>query len=246
MLREPKQENPKMKKRLAWIDIDDERQVNWLAHYLAKGRWSAPETYRTQRDYIEAFLRDAKTWAENGDTGHAARNKIKQFKAAWSIWNKRHPENEDKSTWEGHYTISRKARSELKRLAKREQRSFSYVINLLLEKADEIEKLQRQLRKVELRGFKLDTGFLATLFSNDIVTEQVALATQHLKHELVKERKENRFNNHNKEIAELKTENQRLAEELESMTARVEAAEAKLADPEKLLEELTSPSSTSV
>ena len=152
--------NPKMKKRLEWIDKSDDVMIQWLLNYAQQHRWIYPNDRKrdTPSQRLERFLKSAHGWEEHAETREQCRN----MKSAWKSWKKREDNRNSHAFSEGNYTISMAARKELERLAKRNNCSFSQVIDTLLKNAKELERLQRTLNK-ELE----DTDVLATFFTDD-------------------------------------------------------------------------------
>ena len=178
--------NKKMEKRLAWIDLEDTRQVTQLSEYLSKtySKWSIPSDRRPSffevnpKKYMTQFVEDVKYCTENASTRENCRN----LKAAWLAWDKRDKNKKNPKICEGSYTISVKARAELEKLAKKEtNNNFSSVIEYLLINAKEIDQLQKQLKKAlkdRTYNRRLDLNFFSTLFSSDHVKDQANLITQ--------------------------------------------------------------------
>ncbi|HBH7893875.1 hypothetical protein P3531_21510 [Vibrio parahaemolyticus] len=192
--------NSKMKKRLEWIDKNDALMAQWLVGYISQHEWIFPlnSGNETPSDYIDRFLKNAHSWEENAQTREQCRN----MKSAWKSWKKREDNRKNATIAEGSYTISITARKELERLAKRHNCSFSKVIESLLLNAKEIEHLQKAIKKPLEKanhGYRVNTDFLATFFTDDKAHQQAEIITQSLRQEI-----ENNKKQHRKDLEKLK------------------------------------------
>lgn len=210
--------NSKMKKRLEWIDENNDLMVQWLVRYIQQHESGAKFNYghETQTGYIKRFLKDASSWEENAQTREQCRN----MKSAWKSWKKRVDNRYNKTIAEGNYTISIAARKELERLAKQQNCSFSQVIDALLINAKDIEHLQRALNKSlkEVNyGYRVNTQFLSTFFADEKAYQQTEIMTQNLKQEI-----ENNKKQHRKELEKLKEKLKDAQKEIVELTAIIE------------------------
>lgn len=192
--------NPKMKKRLEWIDKNDELLTLWLVGYIPQHNWALPfnSDKQSRIEYVDQFIERAHCWEESAQTREQCRN----MKSAWKSWKKREDNRNNKTIAEGNYTISMTARKELEQLAKRHNCSFSKVIENLLLNAKEIEHLQKEINKNLKKanhGYRVNADFLATFFADDKAHQQAEIMTQALKQEI-----ENNKKQHRKELEKLK------------------------------------------
>ncbi|MEZ8067843.1 hypothetical protein [Vibrio sp. FF145] len=210
--------NPKMKKRLEWINKNDELMRSWLVDYIQQHDWKPPFNSKeeTELDYIKQFLNDARFCAETAQTREECRN----MKSAWNRWEKRYNNRKSKTIVEGNYTISMVARKELERLAKQQTCSFSKVLDTLLRNAKEMESLQKKLEKhlqEENDGLRMDTAFLATFFDTDFPHQQAQIMTQDLRKEMETDKKQ-----YQEELRELKKELKEKQTKIAELTAIIE------------------------
>ncbi|WP_210444891.1 hypothetical protein [Vibrio crassostreae] len=210
--------NPKMKKRLEWINKNDELMRSWLVDYIQQHDWKPPFNSKeeTELDYIKQFLNDARFCAETAQTREECRN----MKSAWNRWEKRYNNRKSKTVVEGNYTISMVARKELERLAKQQTCSFSKVLDTLLRNAKEMEFLQKKLEKhlqEENGGLRMDTAFLATFFDTDFPHQQAQIMTQDLRKEMETDKKQ-----YQEELRELKKELKEKQTKIVELTAIIE------------------------
>ncbi|WP_300179812.1 hypothetical protein [uncultured Aliivibrio sp.] len=205
--------NYKMVKRLAWIDLDNPKQVLWIDHYLRRmGLFSVKNeiniSYRaTPHEFVNEFIQrlplseDTPYWKE----------KCRNLKAAWKAHEKR---NNTSVMFEGTYNISKEARKELERLAKQNNCSMSNIINDLLLKAKDVEHLQHklthELKKTSSRKF--DLNLLSTFFTENTAYQQALLIRQEALSEMEQQKKEHReqITNLKKQIQVLKQESYQL------------------------------------
>ncbi|MDF4269333.1 hypothetical protein P3449_22105 [Vibrio parahaemolyticus] len=192
--------NPKMTKRLEWIDKNDELLTLWLVGYIQQHSWEPKfnSDCESTTNYLAQFIEKAHYWEESAQTREQCRN----MKSAWKSWKKREDNRNNKTIAEGNYTISMTARKELEQLAKRHNCSFSKVIENLLLNAKEIEHLQKEINKPLKKanhGYRVNTNFLATFFADDKAHQQAEIMTQALKQEI-----ENNKKQHRKELEKLK------------------------------------------
>jgi hypothetical protein len=137
--------NPKMEKRLSWINTNNQEQVQWIEQFI---KLKAVMLYQSlpfplvhifyQEGYVSKFMEYAKSWDEIAENREFCRN----LKAAWNMWLKR---KNDKKGVKGSYTISIHGRKKLESLAKKSGRSFSSVIERLITDADSIRKPANEL-----------------------------------------------------------------------------------------------------
>ncbi|MGY6496206.1 hypothetical protein [Vibrio parahaemolyticus] len=192
--------NPKMTKRLEWIDKNNELLTLWLVGYIQQHHWAFPfySDKQSPTEYVAQFIEKAHCWEETAQTREQCRN----MKSAWKSWKKRDDNRKNKTVIEGNYTISMAARKELEQLAKQQNCSFSKVIETLLLNAIEVEHLQKEINKNLKKanhGYRVNTDFLATFFADDKAHQQAEIMTQALKQEI-----ENNKKQHRKELEKLK------------------------------------------
>ncbi|MFT6906228.1 MAG: chromosome segregation ATPase [Oleiphilaceae bacterium] len=157
--------NPKMEKRLSWIDINKQEQVQWIEQFIKlKAVMLYPNLYFPlvhtfyPEGYVSKFMECAKSWDEIAEN----REFCRRLKAAWSMWIKRKKNKKIKMV-EGSYLISSNARNKLELLAKHENSSLSNIIEMLLTDADAITKraneTNNELReKLKLKDHELKSN----------------------------------------------------------------------------------------
>ncbi|MDG2632482.1 hypothetical protein P7M35_21820 [Vibrio parahaemolyticus] len=182
-----------MKKRLEWIDKNDELLTLWLVGYIQQHGWEPKfnSDSESTTNYLAQFIEKAHYWEESAQTREQCRN----MKSAWKSWKKREDNRNNKTIAEGNYTISMTARKELEQLAKRHNCSFSKVIENLLLNAKEIEHLQKEINKPLKKAnhsYRVNTNFLATFFADDKAHQQAEIMTQALKQEIENNKKQHR------------------------------------------------------
>lgn len=210
--------NPKMQKRLEWVDRNDKILIQWVAEYVHKSGWQLPpdKTSDTAEEYVDAFLENARFFEETATIRENCRN----MKSAWYSKKKRMDNKQNKTIVEGYYTISITARKELERLATQHNHNFSKVIDTLLINAKKIEHLQRDLSKSlkEVNyGYRVNTQFLSTFFADEKAYQQTEIMTQNLKQEI-----ENNKKQHRKELEKLKEKLKDAQKEIVELTAIIE------------------------
>ncbi|MET1281176.1 hypothetical protein [Vibrio navarrensis] len=146
-------DSEKLKKRLTWITPSDREQADWIRKYLESHRepapWFSPHGLKTltSKEYVEAFV-SAVYHAVDGDSvGYDRVEGVKslcnKLKAAWTS-KQRRKKNTNKT--ETAFTLSKKGRSQLEKLAKNQNCSFSQVVDALLKSSKDIQSLERKLK----------------------------------------------------------------------------------------------------
>ncbi|EJY4612592.1 hypothetical protein OGF91_003741 [Vibrio vulnificus] len=210
--------NPKMKKRLEWINVNDELLGQWLVGYIQLHKWAYPfkEGEETEHEYVKRFLEKALCWAETAQTREECRN----MKSAWNGWKKRYENRMSKTVAEGSYTISMIARKELERIASLQGCSFSKVLDTLLRNAKEMDLLQKKLDrylKEKNSGQRMDTAFLTSFFDSDVPHRQAQIMTQELRNNMKADKKQ-----YQEELRALKKELEQSQAKIAELTAIIE------------------------
>ncbi|HDY7424029.1 TPA: hypothetical protein RQJ46_004654 [Vibrio vulnificus] len=175
----------RMEKKLSWIDQADSDQIKYLANYLSKCDWfdNTLSSFSPEAN-VRTFIENALAWNPDDKT---IKNRCHRLKAAWSRWSQRKINKDDPKVAEGAYTISKQAKKELERLAKKEKCSFSQVIEGLL-----IQSRTRLVVKdtTSIQSLKSLAEEVAEVGHSD-TTQALQCEISHLQNQLSQFREEN-------------------------------------------------------
>ncbi|CAK1932796.1 hypothetical protein VCRA2123O444_280053 [Vibrio crassostreae] len=221
----PKIDSEKLKKRLTWITPSDREQADWIRKYLKSHRepapWFSPHELKSlaSKEYVEAFV-SAAYHAVDGDNVsydrvEGVKSLCNKLKAAWTS-KQRRKKNTNKT--ETAFTISNKARSQLEKLAKNQNCSFSQVVESLVLSSKEISALERNLAK-------------ALNSESDKKKSKISLFQSMLK-------KQNDLSNLEEQLLQLQKQNEELAKRLSALGNDNCALTKKVADYEHEIHDL--------
>ncbi|CAK1702848.1 hypothetical protein VCRA2113O117_70084 [Vibrio crassostreae] len=238
-------DSEKLKKRLTWITPSDREQADWIRKYLESHRdpapWFSPHGLKTltSKEYVEAFV-SAVYHAVDGDSVdydrvEGVKSLCNKLKAAWTS-KQRRKKNTNKT--ETAFTLSKKGRSQLEKLAKNQNCSFSQVVDALLKSSKDIQSLERKLKsedseQTESTGklqplSKLLAGEIESSKVEDNAINQLHESHNRLNDELSIAREQNdklvtQANEHEQEIVKLNEEITQLRLENEDFRAQKSA-----------------------
>lgn len=177
----PKIDSEKLKKRLTWITPSDREQADWIRKYLESHRepapWFSPHGLKSlaSKEYVEAFVSAAYHAVDGDSVGYDRVEGVKslcnKLKAAWTS-KQRRKKNVNKT--ETAFTLSKKARLQLEKLAKTQNCSFSQVVESLVLSSKEIAALERNLAKA--LNSEPDTKKIKISFFQSMIQEQLDLS----------------------------------------------------------------------
>ncbi len=235
-------DSEKLKKRLTWITPSDREQADWIRNYLESHRepdpWFSPHGLKSlaPKEYVEAFV-SAAYHAVDGDSVdydrvEGVKSLCNKLKAAWTS-KQRRKKNTNKT--ETAFTLSKSGRSQLEKLAKNQNCSFSQIVDALLKSAKDILSLERKLKSEDSEQTE-STGKLqplSELLSGEIedskveddAINQLHESLKQLNNELSTAREHNdnlvtQANKHEQEIVKLNEEIAQLRLENEDFRAQ--------------------------
>ncbi|WP_418113622.1 hypothetical protein RJD40_14250 [Vibrio scophthalmi] len=220
-----------LKERLKWI-TQSETQATWLKNYLNNRNWFDDSIYgdifdTDGKEFLDLIKYE---WGLLGNTANE-RERISKARSAWNSYSK--------ETKNQTYSLSPDVTRSVNRLAKKNDITRSKAIEELVRQADDIDKLERKIRKllktIETKdddgySIKYLTQSINDVFNVNELKEELEAATEMLR---VKE-----FEHDSPQ--ELTDENEYLKNELRELTNQLKQSKEECIKYQKMAEKAQS------